>query len=156
MTRDGNLTGTAQSHDMKPRFIVIALSLLIGGTCCGQESCASEVTAGIERGSGFEGAGIHIPALSLRLPTIQLPGLVRYRREPRMMIQGAKQPPKAEILDSVAIRRVPSSLEPGFALRIVPKCDECSGRQRPISRNTLASGFRRVVLRHRSRFWTAS
>lgn len=45
---------------------------------------------GESRSLGVEGFGLHIPAMTLRMPTLQLPGFVRYRREPRMLIDAAE------------------------------------------------------------------
>lgn len=52
---------------------------------------------GASRSLGIEGFGLHIPAMSLRLPTLQLPGLVCYRREPRMLIDAAEAPLTSQI-----------------------------------------------------------
>jgi len=45
---------------------------------------------GPTRSLGIEGFGLHMPAMTLRMPTLQMPGLVRYRREPRMLIDAAE------------------------------------------------------------------
>ncbi len=48
--------------------------------------------AGETRSFGIEGFGVHIPSMSIRMPTLQLPGIVRYRREPRMLIDSSEAP----------------------------------------------------------------
>lgn len=48
--------------------------------------------AGESRGVGLNGFAIHIPAMSLRLPTIEFPSLFRVRRNPHMMIDAAQAP----------------------------------------------------------------
>ncbi len=49
-------------------------------------------TSGESRALGIEGLGIHVPAMSIRLPTITLPTFVRHRREARLMADAQEAP----------------------------------------------------------------
>ena len=46
--------------------------------------------AGESETTGFTGGGIQFPALHLRLPTIQLPGIVRFRRDAHLLLDQAE------------------------------------------------------------------
>lgn len=52
----------------------------------------SGTTFGASQGVGVEGFGLHFPAMSLRLPTLQLPSLVRYRTPAYMRLESANAP----------------------------------------------------------------
>lgn len=62
-------------------------------------------TAGESRALGVEGLGIHIPAMSLRLPTITLPTFVRHRREARLMIDAQEAPFVRDTMRELTIPR---------------------------------------------------
>ncbi len=52
----------------------------------------SGMIAGESESVGLSGGGLHIPSMSLRLPTIQLPCLTRYRREAHMVMDTTEAP----------------------------------------------------------------
>src|SRR5687768_15981127 len=48
--------------------------------------------AGESQSVGVEGFAIHFPAMSLKLPTLQLPSVFRMRHNPRMMLEQSNAP----------------------------------------------------------------
>ncbi len=52
----------------------------------------SGMVAGESESVGLSGGALHIPSMSLRLPTLQLPCLTRYRREAHMVMDTTEAP----------------------------------------------------------------
>jgi hypothetical protein len=67
---------------------------------------------GGSQGFGIEGPALHFPSLSLKLPTLQLPSLVRIRHHPRMLLDAAQAPYVEQTPTSIPLAAVPAVMMP--------------------------------------------